>query len=102
MSGVIPVLLAGFIFAFLYTQEKNFALKYLFLFVALWLVAFSFIFDYQLTSTTLNSGSGTTTYSYALSNNYVPLVYALSVLTIGVMLYFIYIFITSWLLKKRG
>ncbi|MEM3846702.1 MAG: hypothetical protein QXU98_13490 [Candidatus Parvarchaeota archaeon] len=102
MSGVIPVLLAGFIFAFLYTQEKNFALKYLFLFVALWLVAFSFIFDYQLTSTTYTSTTGITTYSYVLSNNYLSLVYVLSALTIGVMLYFIYIFITSWLLKRRG
>ncbi|MEM3845258.1 MAG: hypothetical protein QXU98_06105 [Candidatus Parvarchaeota archaeon] len=102
MSGVIPVLLAGFIFAFLYTQEKNFALKYLFLFVSLWLVAFSFIFDYQLTSTTYVATTGITTYSYVLSNNYLSLVYVLSALTIGIMLYFIYIFITSWLLKRRG
>ncbi|MEM3846068.1 MAG: hypothetical protein QXU98_10250 [Candidatus Parvarchaeota archaeon] len=102
MSGVIPVLLAGFIFAFLYTQEKNFALKYLFLFVSLWLVAFSFVFDYELSSTTYVATTGITTYSYALSNNYLSLVYALGLLTIGVMLYFIYIFITSAIFKNRG
>lgn len=88
----IPFLILGAaaVFAYLYTQEKEFELKFPFLFVALFLVAGSFFFaDYQ-SATTLNAVNGTITYIYTTDPGGSGIGGGLSIMVFVVFLIFVY------------
>lgn len=76
VQEVLAPLFAGFIFAYLYSQEhakdikvRDILLEWVWLFVSMALIVFSFFNDYILSSATTDTISGITTYIYAISNN---------------------------------
>ena len=90
MYDILAVGLFAFIFAFLYANEKDFLLKFLWLFVAIAVLAFGSTLDYVLSSTNYNATTGITTYTYALSNNLLPFTYFFGMLLIFMVAYFIW------------
>lgn len=70
MYETMAVLGGSAIFAFLYTQEKDFVYKYLFLFASLVILALS----YSIESNTLLT----------------PFTYSIGLFTLGLMIYWIY------------
>ena len=91
-ADIVAVIIA-FIFAYLYAQEKQFILKYAFLFISLMIMIFASTQNYNLAYTSYNSLNGTTTYNYALTNYNVPLVYGIGMFLITLVAYFVYMFI---------
>ena len=93
-ADIVAVIIA-FIFAYLYIQEKQFILKYVFLFISLMIMIYASTQNYALKSTSTSSLNSTTTYNYAATNYNVPLVYGLGMFLITFVAYFVYMFIKS-------
>jgi hypothetical protein len=104
-ADIVAVIIA-FIFAYLYTQEKQFVLKYVFLFISLMIMIFASTQNYALTQEFVNynytkissvylTQNTLTTYTYTATNYNVPLVYGLGMFLITLVAYFVYMFIKS-------
>jgi len=93
-ADLVAVIIA-FIFAYLYAQEKQFILKYVFLFMALMIMVFAATQNYALTQTTYVATTGITTYTYAATNYNVPLVAGIGAFLIAFVAYFVYMLIKS-------
>jgi len=93
-ADIVAVIIA-FIFAYLYAQEKQFILKYVFLFISLMIMIYASTQNYNLAYTSYNSVNGTTTYTYAATNYNVPLVYGIGMFLITLVAYFVYMLIKS-------
>ena len=93
-ADIVAILIA-LIFAYLYAQEKQFILKYVFLFISIMIMVFASTQNYALTQTTYNATSGITTYTYAATNYNVPLVYGLGMFLIALVAYFVFMLIKS-------
>ena len=90
IEEVLAPLIAGGIFAYLYGVEKDFLLKFVFLFTSMSIIIFSFFNDYILTTTTYDSATGITTGTYALSNFLNPYGIGLGALLIFLIAYFVW------------
>jgi len=93
-ADIVAVLIA-FIFAYLYATEKQFILKYVFLFISLMIMIFAATQNYALTQTTYNATTGITTYTYSATNYNIPLVYGIGTLLIAFVAYFVFMLIKS-------
>jgi len=100
-ADIVAVLIA-FIFAYLYATEKQFILKYVFLFISIMIMIFASTQNYALTQNVANytySGntliSITTNYTYAATNYNIPLVYGIGTLLIALVAYFVFMLIKS-------
>jgi len=93
-ADIVAVLIA-LIFAYLYAQEKQFILKYVFLFISLMIMIFAATQNYALTQTTYSATTGITTYTYAATNYNIPLVYGIGTFLIALVAYFVFMLIKS-------
>jgi len=100
-ADIVAVLIA-LIFAYLYAQEKQFILKYVFLFISIMIMVFASTQNYALTQQVANytySGntisSITTNYIYSATNYNVPLVYGLGMFLTTLVAYFVYMLVKS-------
>jgi len=100
-ADIVAVLIA-LIFAYLYATEKQFILKYVFLFISIMIMIFASTQNYALTQNVANytySGntliSITTNYTYAATNYNIPLVYGIGTLLIALVAYFVFMLIKS-------
>ena len=93
-ADIVAVIIA-FIFAYLYAQEKQFILKYVFLFISLMIMIYASTQNYALTQTTCTATTGITTYTYEATNYNIPLVYGIGMFLITLVAYFVYMLIKS-------
>jgi len=93
-ADIVAVIIA-LIFAYLYATEKQFILKYVFLFISIMIMIFASTQNYALTQTTYDSVTGVTTYTYVATNYNVPLVYGLGMFLITLVAYFVYMLVKS-------
>jgi len=93
-ADIVAVIIA-FIFAYLYIQEKQFILKYVFLFISLMIMIYASTQNYALAYTSYNSLNGTTIYTYTATNYNVALVYGIGMFLITFVAYFVYMLIKS-------
>jgi hypothetical protein len=93
-ADIVAVIIA-FIFAYLYAQEKQFILKYVFLFISLMIMIYAATQNYALTQTTYTATTGITTYTYSATNYNIPLVYGIGMFLITLVAYFVYMLVKS-------
>ena len=98
ISGLIAVVMA-FIFAYLYANEKEFILKWVWLFISLMIIIYAATQDYELSQTTYNATSGITTYTYAATNYLIPIAQGVGMVLIALVAYFIYMLIRNFARK---
>ncbi|MGC8588538.1 MAG: hypothetical protein ACP5LI_05920 [Hydrogenobaculum sp.] len=99
ISGLIAVIIA-FLFAYLYTNEKEFILRWVWLFISLMIIIYASTQDYELAQTTYTSTNGITTYTYAATNNLIPIAQGVGIVLIALVAYFIYMLIRNF--SRRG
>ncbi len=95
ISGLIAVIIA-LIFAYLYTNEKEFVLRWVWLFIALMIMIYASTQDYELAQTTYSSTNGITTYTYSTTNNLIPIAQGVGIVLIALVVYFVYMLIRNF------
>jgi len=105
-ADIVAVIIA-FIFAYLYANEKQFVLKFVFLFMSLMIMIYASTQNYVLSKQFVNynytkisssvyiTSNTITTLTYTPTNNNVPLVYGIGMFSITLVAYFVYMLIKS-------